>query len=136
MGGLSIIMFSGTVDKFIPLGVITQTAANMEMPVKIFVTGWALLGFVKDGYKNTNRISKEFEDMAPLLIDGLRNTHTPSWYEMIKSAKESGNVTIYACSMMANVMQLKKENFDDMVDNVVGAATFLQESKDSQVIFI
>ena len=43
-GKISIIMFSGTADKFIPLGVISQAAAAMEMQVTIFVTGFALAG--------------------------------------------------------------------------------------------
>jgi hypothetical protein len=37
--GLSIVMFSGTADKFIPLDVFVQTAANLGLPVYIFVTG-------------------------------------------------------------------------------------------------
>ena len=46
-GKLSIIMFSGTADKFIPLGVISQAAAAMGIQVNIFVTGFALQGFTK-----------------------------------------------------------------------------------------
>jgi peroxiredoxin family protein len=42
-------MFSGTADKFIPLGVLVQTAANLGLPVSIFVTAWAIMGFTKDG---------------------------------------------------------------------------------------
>jgi len=37
--GLAIIMFSGEAEKFIPLGVLSQTAANLGVPVKVFVTG-------------------------------------------------------------------------------------------------
>jgi peroxiredoxin family protein len=46
-GKLSIIIFSGTADKFIPLGVLSQAAAAMGTEVNIFVTGFALLGFTK-----------------------------------------------------------------------------------------
>lgn len=131
-----IVMFSGTADKFIPLGVLAQTAANLGVDVKIFVTGWALLGFKKDGYKTTNRMPKEFEDIAPMLVRGLADSHVPSWYEMLKSAKEMGNVKIYACSLMSGVMKLKKKDLDPIVDDIVGAAAFMQEAANGQVIFI
>ena len=105
--GLSIIMFSGTADKFIPLGVLTQTAANLGVPVSIFVTGWALMGFLKDGQKNVNRMPAEFADMVPLLEKGLQDIKAPSWYEMLRTSREIGNVKIYACSLMTEIFKIK-----------------------------
>lgn len=135
--GLSIIMFSGTADKFIPLGVLTQTAANMEVPVSIFVTGWALGGFLKDGPKNVNRMPAEFADLVPMLQKGMEDIKVPSWYEMLKSAKEIGNVKIYACSLMTEIYKIKsKEQLDPIVDDIVGAASFMEKSGENQIIFI
>ena len=134
---LSIILFSGTVDKLIPVGVLSQTAASMNIPVRIFVTGWALNAFVKGGFERTTRVDKNFEDMASLLMEGLRRMNAPSWYDMIKQAKEVGDVKIYACSMMAMALGItSKDQFDPIIDDIVGAASFLQEASDGQVIFI
>ena len=132
--GLAIIMFSGTADKFIPLGVLTQTAANLGVPVKIFVTGFALAYFTKN--KPDPRFPKEFEDFVPKIHEGLQRVKAPSWYDMIKDAKETGDVKVYVCSLMAEVMGLKKEDLDPIVDDVVGATTFFQEAADYEVIFI
>lgn len=134
---LNIIMFSGTADKFIPLGVLTQTAANLGVPVSIFVTGWALMGFLKDGQKNVNRMPAEFIDLVPMLEKGMQDIKAPSWYEMLKSAKEIGKVKIYACSLMTEIYKIKsKEQLDGIVDDIVGAASFMQESGGNQIIFI
>lgn len=135
--GLNIIMFSGTADKFIPLGVLTQTAANMGIPVSIFVTGWALMGFLKDGQKNINRMPAEFVDLVPMLEKGMQDIKAPSWYDMLKSAKEIGNVKIYACSLMTEIYKIKsKEQLDGIVDDIVGATSFMQHSGEGQIIFI
>jgi len=134
---LNIIMFSGTADKFIPLGVLTQTAANLGVPVNIFVTGWATLAFKKDGYKSVTRFPKEFEDMAPALVNGLKDINAPSWYDMLKNAKEIGEVKIYVCSLMAEALKIKsKDELDPIVDEILGAAAFMQRSAGGQVIFI
>ncbi|MGB9814873.1 MAG: DsrE/DsrF/DrsH-like family protein [Thermoplasmata archaeon] len=136
-GGLNIIMFSGTADKLIPLGVLTQTAANLGVPVRIFVTGWAMLAFKKGGPGSVNRVSKEFEDMAPLLMKGMAEMKAPSWYDMLKTAKEIGDVKIYACSLMAEALKMKnKSDYDPIVDDIVGAASFMQMAAGGQVIFI
>ncbi|MCE4599990.1 MAG: DsrE/DsrF/DrsH-like family protein [Desulfurococcales archaeon] len=132
--GLAIVMFSGEAEKFIPLAVLTQTAANLGVPVKIFVTGYATLYFTKN--KPEPRFTKEFEDMASKLLEGMKKLNMPSWYDIVKEAKETGDVKIYVCSLMAEVIGLKKEDLDPIVDDMVGAAFFMGETADYQVIFI
>ena len=132
--GLAIVMFSGEAEKFIPLGVLSQTAASLGLPVKIFVTGWATLYFARE--KPEPRFSKEFEDMAPRLLEGLKRLNAPSWYEMLRQAKEMGDVKVYVCSLMAEAAGLKREDLDPIVDDVVGATTFLTMIEGYEVIFI
>lgn len=130
---LSIIMFSGTADKFIPLGVLAQAAAAMGVEVNIFVTGFALRGFTKKAEQLP--FPAEFAAMAPALAKGLEQAHVASWDTMVRQAKDLG-AKVYACSMMCGVMGLKKEDFNDLVDDVVGATTFLQKAEHGQTLFI
>ncbi|HUI35704.1 MAG TPA: DsrE/DsrF/DrsH-like family protein [Stellaceae bacterium] len=130
---LSIIMFSGTADKFIPLGVLAQAAAAMGVEVNIFVTGFALRGFTKQ--KQELPFPAEFAAMAPALAKGMQQVHVASWDAMLRQAKDLG-AKVYTCSMMSSVMGLKKEDFNDLVDDVVGAAAFLQIAEHGQSLFI
>ncbi len=132
--GLAIVMFSGEAEKFIPLAVLTQTAANLGVPVRIFVTGYAMLYFLKQ--KPEPRFTKEFEDIAPKILEGMKRLNMPSWYEIIKEAKEAGDVKVYVCSLMAEVAGVKKEDLDPIVDDMVGATYFMTQTADYQVIFI
>ena len=132
-GKLSIIMFSGTADKFIPLSVLAQAAAAMEMQVNIFVTGFALLGFTKQPHDLP--FPAEFASMAPALAQGMKAARVGPWEGMLRQAKELG-AKVYACSMMADVMGLKKADFNDLIDDVVGAATFLEAAGHGQTLFI
>jgi peroxiredoxin family protein len=132
-GKLSIIMFSGTADKFIPLGVISQAAAAMGIEVNVFVTGFALRGFTKKHEELP--FPAEFAAMAPALAKGLQASRVAPWDAMLRQAKELG-AKVYACSMMAGVMGLAKADFNDLVDDVVGAATFLQAAENGQTLFI
>ena len=130
---LSIMMFSGTADKFIPLGVLTQAAAAMGMEVNVFVTGFALHGFTKEHHDLP--FPTEFAGMAPALAQGMEATHVESWETMLRQAKELG-AKVYACSMMCEVMGLKLDDFNDLVDDVVGAAAFLQMAEHGETLFI
>jgi peroxiredoxin family protein len=130
---LSIVMFSGTADKFIPLGVLAQAAAAMGTEVNIFVTGFALRGFTKQ--HQDLPFPTEFAPMASALQKGMQATHVAPWDAMLQEAKDFG-AKIYACSMMATVMGLKREDFNDLIDDVVGAATFLHQAEHGQTLFI
>ncbi len=132
-GKLSIVMFSGTADKFIPLGVLAQAAGAMGVEVNVFVTGFALMGFTKK--KNELPFPVEFAGMAPSLMEGMKKNKVAPWYDMLKEAKKLG-AHVYACSMMAGVMGLAKKDFDPMIDDVVGAAAFLGKAGAGQVLFI
>ncbi|MFP3215515.1 MAG: peroxiredoxin, partial [Candidatus Micrarchaeota archaeon] len=43
---------------------------------------------------------------------------------------------IYACSTMAGVMNIKKEDLNELVDDIVGAATFLEMAEGGETLFI
>lgn len=130
---LSIMMFSGTADKFIPLGVITQAAAAMGMEVNVFVTGFALPAFTKE--PAAPPFPTEFAGMAPALHEGMKAANVASWDTMLRQAKELG-AKVHACSMMCEVMGLKQESFSDLVDDIVGAAAFVHMAEGGQTYFI
>lgn len=130
---LSIVMFGGTADKFIPLGVIAQAAAAMGSEVNVFVTGFALLGFTKTHHDLP--FPTEFATMAPALAEGMIKTKVAPWDTMLRTARALG-AKVYACSMMSAVMGLAKDDFNDLVDDVVGAATFLATADDGQILFV
>jgi len=58
-----------------------------------------------------------------------------SWYSMLREAKKMGKVRIVACSLVADMVGLKKDDFDPtLVDDVAGVATFLAEAATSDVV--
>ena len=70
MSKLSIVVFSGTTDKLLSVGVLSQAAAAMGTEVRLFVTFWGLLGFTKGEKKMI--LPKEFENMGPALMEGMK----------------------------------------------------------------
>lgn len=130
---LSIMMFSGTADKFIPLGVLAQAGAAMGMEVHVFVTGFALQAFSKKPHELP--FPSDFAGMAPAVAQGMQAAHVDSWETMLRQAKELG-AKVHACSMMSKVMGLEPEDFGDLVDDVVGAATFLHDAEGGETYFI
>ncbi|MEM2873609.1 MAG: DsrE/DsrF/DrsH-like family protein [Nitrososphaerales archaeon] len=130
---LSMIVFSGTVDKLFPVSILTSGAVAMGMDVDIFLTFWGLNAFFKDTIKTNTRMSKDFEDMASMMMQVMKEKKVPSWYDTLRNAKELGNVRIHACSMTLDLLGLKKENLDDIVDDIMGVGEFIETARDSKI---
>ncbi len=130
---LSIIVFSGTVDKLYPVAILASGAAALGMDVEIFLTFWGLNAFRKDMVKGNMRISKDFEEMAPTVMQVFKEKNVPHWFDMLKQAKEMGNVKVYACAMTYDLFGMKKEDLVDIIDGVVGVGEFLEKAKESQI---
>ncbi len=130
---MSIIVFSGTVDKLMAASILTTGGAAMGMEVEVFLTTWGLEAFRKDGYKTNMRVSKDYEDYAPVMMEQMMAKKVPSWMENFQNAKEIGDVKVYACSMTMELFYMKLEDLEPIVEDVTGVATFVERAKDGQV---
>jgi peroxiredoxin family protein len=133
MPKISIILFSGTVDKLMPVGVLASSAAATGMDVEIFATFWGLMSLRRDMAMKNVKVSKEYEDVADEMFKIMRERNVPSWLDMIREAKKLGNVKVYACAMTFDMFGMKREDLVDIVDEVVGAGEYLDKAKDADI---
>lgn len=130
---MSIVLFSGTVDKLMPVGIMSSGAVAMGMDVDIFATFWGLNALRKDMLTTNMRVSKDFEDMAGPMMQMMQQKNVPPWFETLKKAKELGNVRVHACAMTMDLMGLKKEDMADFVDDIVAVGEFIEMSRDAKI---
>jgi len=130
---MSICLFSGTVDKLLPAAILTTGAVAMDMEVDIFLTFYGLNAFKKDMVHTNTRFSKDFEEMAPMITEQLKKQNVPSWYDMLKKAKESGTVRIHACSTAVPVVGMEEEDLDEIVDDVVGVGNWVAQAEAAEI---
>ena len=151
---LSMVIFSGDLDKILAAMIIATGAAAYDMKVKLFFTFWAISAMrdPKKNGKGKNLIEKMFGMMLPrgsgkvklsnmnmggmgtAMIKGIMKKHkVASLPEMFKTAGELG-VEINICEMSMNLMGFKKE---EMIDypavSICGVATFLSDAQESKI---
>lgn len=133
---LSIIVFSGTLDKLIPVGILSSAAAAGGYQVNLFFTFWGLNAITKRSLQSQPKLDKNYEEYASAIGARMREMKFPAWYELIRQAKEVGEVKVYACSTTMEFFGIKKEDLADFVDDIVGAATFLDRAEGGITLFI
>ena len=130
---MSIIVFSGTVDKLMAASILATGGAAMDMEVELFLTTWGLEAFRKDHYKTNTKVSKDFEEYAPIMMEQMVAKKAPSWMENLLGAREIGKVKIYACSMTMELFGMKLSDLEPIVDEVTGVATFVERAKEGRI---
>lgn len=151
---LTMVVFSGDLDKQIAAMIISTGAAAFDMKVKLFFTFWATAA-LRDPKKKVggkNFLGKMFGIMLPKgaqklklskmhmmgmgasMIKGLmKKKKVASLPEMFKTAGELG-VEINVCEMSMDLMGFKAEELIDYPHmKICGVATFLADAAESKV---
>jgi peroxiredoxin family protein len=151
---LSMVVFSGELDKALAAFVIATGAVAMGMEVVMFFTFWGttILRDKKKKVGGKDVMGKMFGAMLPtgtgdvklsnmnmggmgtaMMKSLMKKKNVASLEEMIELAEELG-VRIYVCEMSMDLMGFKREEFIDYKDmGFAGVATFLQEAANSKV---
>ncbi|HNW28404.1 MAG TPA: DsrE/DsrF/DrsH-like family protein [Spirochaetota bacterium] len=151
---LSMVVFSGDLDKLLAAFIIGTGAAAMGMEVVMFFTFWATpaLRDPKKKGKGKDLFGKMFGFMLPkgaskvtlskmhmggmgtaMMKTLMKKKNVASLPEMIALAGELG-VRIYICEMSMDLMGFKREEMIDVPGrDFVGVAKFLLEAGDSKI---
>ena len=151
---MSLIVFSGDLDKVLAAFVIATGAVAMGMEAVMFFTFWGtpvlrdpekkaggkdlmgkMFGFMLPKGRNAIKLSKmNMAGMGTSMMKSLmKKKNVASLDQMLSMAAELG-VKIYICEMSMSLMGFKQEEFIDYPNlEYVGVATFLEQAKDSKV---
>lgn len=151
---ISIIAFSGDLDKILAAFIIATGAVAMGMEAVMFFTFWGtpvlrdpkkkaggkdlmgkMFSFMLPKGRNAIKLSKmNMAGMGTSMMKSLmKKKNVASLDEMLDMAAELG-VKIYICEMSMSLMGFKKEEFIDYPNlEYVGVATFLEQAKNSKV---
>jgi len=150
---LTIVVFSGELDKALAAFIIATTGASMGMDVIMFFTFWGLnilkknegpaggkglmkkmLNFMNRGGSKRLKLSKfhMFGMGTAMMKKFMKENRVPSIDEFIKMAKDMG-VKMIPCSTTCGVMGIGEGAFREEVGSLAGAAFFLNEARQSKV---
>jgi peroxiredoxin family protein len=150
---MTIVAWSGTLDKAWPTLILATTAAASGMDVAVFFTFWGLRILQKNTKRTTGRSWKQkmlsvfnrggadhlglsklqMGGMGPVMMRQLARQHKVAEpTELLEMAQQLG-VKLWPCQMTMDLMGLKREDFIDGLAETVGAATAIQRMSESEI---
>jgi peroxiredoxin family protein len=150
---LTIVVFSGELDRALAAFIVATTGASMGMDTTMFFTFWGLniikkneggirskglmrkmLNFMNRGGSKRLKLSRfHMLGLGTWMMKRLmKESNVPSIEEFITMAKQMG-VKMVPCSTTCGVMGLEQDSFRSEVESIAGAAFFLNEARQSGV---
>lgn len=150
---LTLIVFSGDLDRVLAAFNLATGAAAMGMEATVFFTFWGLnvlkknsaigrpqglmkrmLGRMNRGGTDRLHLSKfHMGGMGTWMMNKLMRQHQmPSVDEMIALAKQLG-VKLVACTITMGIMGIQNEDLIPEVDSFAGVITYLSEAREGAV---
>ncbi len=132
---LSLVVFSGTVDKLYPVAIMASGGVALGKQVEIFVTFYGLEAFRKGNPQKNTKMDVNYPEIGPMMMKVMMAKKMPSWYDMLVQAKQmgDGNFKIHACATTYDLMDMKKEDLDPIVDDVIGVTEFLSKASEGGI---
>jgi peroxiredoxin family protein len=132
---LAIIVHSGTLDKLYCAFILGSTATSMDMETHLYFTFWGLT-MLKKGALEKAGLPATYKHMEEQLKKKLEEMNYPTPYDLLKRMKASGLLKIYACSPTMEMFGVKKEDLIPEVDQIAGAAAFLDLASDADTTLL
>ncbi|MFC2033721.1 DsrE/DsrF/DrsH-like family protein [Chloroflexota bacterium] len=150
---LTIVVFSGDLDRALAAFMLATTGASMGMEVSMFFTFWGLnviqrneggikskglmrkmLNFMNRGGSKRLKLSRfNMFGLGSWMIKRLmKDINHPSLDELISMAQEMG-VKLIPCTTSCGLMGIPEDAFRSEVGSLAGAAYFLNEARQSKV---
>ncbi len=133
---LSLVLFSGTDDKLQSAAVMTAGAAALGKPVHIFLQYWALDAFRADRVTTDHGLAPEAGEAGRDAVATLNANGQEHWSQILRDAKDIGEVDIQACSLSMDLLAIAPGDLDGLVDGVEGVAAFWMAAGEGPVVFI
>ena len=151
---VTMVIFSGDLDKVLASFIIATGAASMGMDVTMFFTFWGLNAIKKNEAKNTapgvmkkmlgilNKGGSKRLPLSKFHMGGMgtsmmktlmKRSKMPNIDEMIDLSKQL-NVKLLACTITLDILGISKDQLrEDIIDDYVGVVSYLSEAKSGNV---
>ncbi len=128
-----VVLFSHEIDKVTQMSVIAATAAEFGYEVNIAFASLAV-SLLDKKYVDSIYTGAD-KELADRFVKGLEKKGI-KWYDVLKRAKETGNLHVFACEPCMSVIDMKKEDLVDFVEDTITAANLLENSKAAKIVVV
>ena len=122
-------------EKFMMMTILGTTGGAMDVEMNFFFTFWGLNLLKKKFKPKVAGMPTPMKGMAAgMFRKRLKNFGMENPWDLIKEAVDDRKMKLYPCQMTMDLMNIKREEMWDFVEDPIGAAGFIEMSDGGQVV--
>jgi peroxiredoxin family protein len=122
-------------EKFMMMTILGTTGSAMDIEMNFFFTFWGLNLLKKKFKPKVAGMPTPMKGMAAgMFRKRLAKFGMEDPWELIKEAVEDGKMKLFPCQMTMDLMDIKREEMWDFVEDPIGAAGFLEMADGGQIV--
>jgi peroxiredoxin family protein len=132
---LTLVLGSDAPDRLHSAAQLVAGAATAGLETHVFLVHAGLAAFARSAVDQPVPVpvgNAPAERVARRLAD----PEVPGWAEVMREAKEIGDVHVHACASSLLLLGLALEDLDPMVDDAMGMATFIELYDGSRAMYV
>jgi peroxiredoxin family protein len=134
MGKMVIGLAGDSMEKLVVASVVAGGGVALDMEVDIYLLLGGAYAFKKDVVE-AQAIKYERPELKEQMLAGMEAHKVPMPFDALRNLKQDGHVRIHVCATAGKIWgATKKEDFVDLVDDIVGLAQYLTQVEAADVV--
>lgn len=132
---LALVLGSDSADRLHSAAQLVAGSATAGLETHVFLVNAGLAAFARSAIDVPVPVpvgNAPAEQIARRLAD----PEVPGWAEVMRQAKEIGDVHVHACASSLVLLGLTLADLDPMVDDALGMATFIEMYDGSRAMYV
>lgn len=132
---LALVLGSDAPDRLHSAAQFVAGAATAGLETHVFLVNSGLAAFTRVAVERPAPVPVG-NAPAERIARRLADPDVPGWAEVMRQAKEIGDVRVHACSSSMPLLGLRLEDLDPMVDDIMGMTTFIALYGGSHAMYV
>ncbi len=124
MPSMQIVVRGGSYSHWHAAALLASGAIAADFEVTVFALDEAVWALRKEAVGRDLALESHFKDFETKMGEAIGLGQVEPWWKLLRALKEMGHLRIEVCAQVVNVLELTREDLCDLVDDIVGVATF------------
>jgi peroxiredoxin family protein len=132
---LALVLGTDAPDRLHAAAQLVAGAATAGLETHVILVNSGLAAFTRGAVDATPAVPRG-DAPGVRVARRLADPDVPRWSEVMRQAKEIGDVHVHACASSLALLEAELADFDPMVDDVLGMAAFLEAYDGAHAMYV
>jgi peroxiredoxin family protein len=130
---MQIVVTKGAYSDWQTAGLLASGAIAADYRVIIVAMNEAVWALKRDLIGTDTALQSHFPEFQTKMAEGIALGKLEPWWKLLRELKHIGDLSVVACALVMEVLELTLDDLSDLVDEISGVAAFAVTAHEADV---